>query len=151
MDSEYLPKWLNDAGAVFSKNGEHPVNYPGWHQTDIVRIKAVERLKQLSKDQDKPLFYWISLTAPHTVPPVNGPSDNMPQPRHKDLFPDLVLPKKGNWNPSDEYAKQKVNWVGRTAPLNESMLAETELLYKTRIKSLQGIDEIIEDVVATLE
>ncbi|KAI6353671.1 hypothetical protein MCOR31_011668 [Pyricularia oryzae] len=193
MDSEYLPKWLNDAGystnyigkflnghnlgnynpppkawteidalidpymydfnrAVFSKNGQHPVNYPGWHQPDIVRIKAVERIKQLAQD-DKPFFYWISPTAPHTVPPINGPSDNMPQPltRHKDLFPDLVLPKKGNWNPPDEYAKQKVNWVGRTPPLNESMLAETEVLYKTRIQSLQGIDEIIEDVVATLE
>ncbi|TLS30955.1 hypothetical protein PpBr36_03855, partial [Pyricularia pennisetigena] len=194
MDSEYLPKWLNDAGystnyigkflngytlrnynpppkawteidalldpytydfnrAVFSKNGEHPVNYPGWHQTDIVRVKAVERIRQLAKDGSKPFLYWISPTAPHTVPPINGPSDNMPQPlaRHSGLFPDLALPKKGNWNPPDEYAKQKVNWVGRNAPLNESMLAETEVLYRTRIRSLQGVDEIIKDVVATLE
>ncbi|KAK8109532.1 hypothetical protein PG999_007669 [Apiospora kogelbergensis] len=163
MDGDYLPNWLNDAGystnyigkllndallepymydfnrAVFSKNGGHPVTYPGWHQTDIIRIKAIERIRELAKE-DKPFFYWIAPTAPHT-----------PLARHNETFADLTLPKKGNWNPADEYAKQKVNWVGKLKPLNESMLVQTEGLHRARIQTLQGIDEMVQDIVAVLD
>lgn len=151
IDALLEPYMYDFNRAVFSKNGGHPVTYPGWHQSDIIRIKAVERLRELAKE-DKPFFYWIAPTAPHTVPPHNGYIDGKPQPlsRHNATFLDLELPKKGNWNPSDEYAKQKSSWVGRLTPLNESMLVETEELHRTRVQSLQGVDEIVEDVVAVL-
>lgn len=36
-----LTKTLNSYNVpVFSKNGERPTYYPGYHQTDITRIKA---------------------------------------------------------------------------------------------------------------
>lgn len=68
-----------------------------------------------------------------------------------DLFPDAKAPKNPNFNPADEYQQKKGSWL-RTLPLmNESAIDFADLTYRSRAQSLQGVDEIINDVVQMLE
>lgn len=48
IDALLEPYMYDFNRAVFSHNGQHPVTYPGWHQSDIIRIEAVQRIHELA-------------------------------------------------------------------------------------------------------
>ncbi|KAJ8130776.1 hypothetical protein O1611_g2855 [Lasiodiplodia mahajangana] len=91
---------------VTSLNGETPISYPGYHQSDIIRAMALDRIENLAA-QGKPFFLGIAPTTPHVelgagkwpVPPV----------RYENEFPDLKAPRALNWNPDDTYQQQKAS------------------------------------------
>ncbi|KAF4915942.1 Arylsulfatase [Colletotrichum viniferum] len=114
---------------VMSENGERPRHYPGFYQTDIVRAQSLDRLEYLTS-QEKPFFLTIAPTG---------------------LFPNVTSPKPPNWNPPDELQMQKSNWMKNLRQLNETEIAQGDWLFRQRIESLQGVDEIIKDVVQLLE
>ncbi|PVI02577.1 arylsulfatase [Periconia macrospinosa] len=131
---------------VMSQNGERPVYYKGFHSTDVVRIKALDRLKFLLS-QKQPYYLQI---APYSVHVQNDINRAVPLARHMDLFPDVGAPRLPNYNPPDEYQAGKGSWL-RTLPLmNASVQAEADYSYRLRAQSLQGVDEIIQDVVHML-
>ncbi|KAF4332720.1 arylsulfatase [Fusarium beomiforme] len=41
------PYTYSFGNVVLSKNGEQPMHYPGYHQTDVLRIKAIHWLNEL--------------------------------------------------------------------------------------------------------
>ncbi|KAJ0272780.1 hypothetical protein CBS470a_012565, partial [Colletotrichum nupharicola] len=132
---------------VMSENGERPRHYPGFHQTDIVRAQSLDRLEYLTS-QEKPFFLTIAPTVPHENYNFYAP---VPLLRQKGLFPNITSPKPPNWNPPDELQIQKSNWKKNLRQLNETEIAQGDWLFRQRIESLQGVDEIIEDVVQLLE
>ncbi|KAI0100954.1 arylsulfatase [Nemania sp. FL0031] len=133
---------------VTSLNGETPISYPGYHQSDIIRAMALDRIENMSA-QDKPFFLGIAPTTPHVelgagkwpVPPV----------RYENEFPDLKAPRSVNWNPDDAYQQQKASWVKNLPLLNDTTIERLDGLYRARAQSLLGVDDIIEDVIAKLE
>ncbi|KAJ0107029.1 Arylsulfatase [Diaporthe amygdali] len=132
---------------VMSENGARPKFYSNWQQTDVIRTKAIARLQTLVAQED-PFFLMVAPTAPHvhnaTVPPI-------PAARHLDLFQNITVPRTPDWNPSDEYQQQKPAYI-RTLPLlNQTQINEIDLLYQRRLQALQSVDELIQDVVDTLE
>lgn len=62
IDMLVEPYMYDYNNAVFSWNGERPRVYHKWHQLDVIRIKALDRLKNLAR-QEKPFFYAIAPTA----------------------------------------------------------------------------------------
>ncbi|KAI0905834.1 arylsulfatase [Ustulina deusta] len=133
---------------VFSLNGETPISYPGYHQSDVIRAMALDRIEKLS-GQDKPFFLGISPTTPHVeLGPGNWP---VPPVRYKNEFPDLKAPRSENFNPDAAYQQQKVSWIKNLPLLNDTTIEKLDGLYRARAQSLLGVDDIVEDVIAKLE
>lgn len=134
---------------VMSPNGAKPMYYEGWQQSDVVRIKALERLRQLTAVEDHdPFFLMIAPTAPHVQPSAMPPA---PPARYVDQYANLSLPHRPNFNPSDVEHQNRPSWWADLPRLNDTQLAEVDLLYRRRSESLLGVDDIITDVVALLE
>ncbi|KAI0193498.1 arylsulfatase [Astrocystis sublimbata] len=132
---------------VFSTNGERPIWYEGYHQSDVIRAMALDRVEKLTS-QDDPFLLFIAPFSPHVQ---NALHQSIPLSRHKDDFPEVQAPRNPNWNPSDEIQKQKGSWLASLPLMNESVKSFADHSYRQRIRALQGVDEIMEDVIALLE
>ncbi|KAJ4295092.1 hypothetical protein N0V90_007101 [Kalmusia sp. IMI 367209] len=130
-----------------SANGDTPMYYDGWHQTDVLRAKALARLKQLTK-QDDPWFLAIAPTSPH----VQGGHAPIPLERHKKDFEHLQVPKPKNFNPpDDDLQANKPSYIGKLKMLPPEDVKHADFHYKSRIRAIQGLDEIVHDVVDHLQ
>lgn len=67
------------------------------------------------------------------------------------LFPNATAPRSPNWNPADEFQLKKGSWLRNLPIMNESTIEFADFAYRSRAQALQGVDEIIEDVVRVLE
>ncbi|KAH7141773.1 arylsulfatase [Dactylonectria macrodidyma] len=132
---------------VMSENGARPKIYRGFHQTDVMRIKALSRLESLIEEED-PFFLMISPTAPHVENLRDPPT---PASRHIDTFAGSTVLRTPNFNPPYKYQKHKPSWLRGLPSLNSSQIGEIDHLYQRRIEALQSVDDIIEDVVKMLE
>ncbi|KAK8001114.1 Arylsulfatase [Apiospora marii] len=158
LDEDYLPHWLKKAGykaeyvgkflngynvvnaniapKVMSQNGERPVYYKGFHSTDVVRTKApavlpADRAVRAPRPERR---------APHgAAGPPHGP------------LPDAKAPRTPNYNPDDAHHVGKGGWPGTLPRMNESTEATADGAFRFRAQALQGLDEIIEDVIAMLD
>ncbi|KAI9731684.1 MAG: hypothetical protein M1834_004473 [Cirrosporium novae-zelandiae] len=134
---------------VFSTNGERPVYYPYYHQTDVLRAKAVDRLeKLLSNSSGQPWFLEVATVAPHQQFNSTGKWPPVPAIRHENLFPGLKAPRSPNFNP---LIQKKPSWVGELPYMNEAAIAFSDLTYRRRAQALQGIEELIADLLDRLE
>ncbi|KAI4600575.1 hypothetical protein KJ359_000934 [Pestalotiopsis sp. 9143b] len=132
---------------VMSSDGETPVSYHGYHQTDVIRAKALDRLDFLTS-QEKPFYLTIAPVSPHFSTKVGLP---VPLARHLDDYPGAAVPRVPNFNPDDGFAAQKPSYLKNLTQMNEANITVLDAFFKARIQALQGIDEIIDDVVAKLE
>ncbi|WYZ39660.1 hypothetical protein EsH8_IV_000001 [Colletotrichum jinshuiense] len=132
---------------VMSENGARPVYYEGFQQTDVVRIKALDRLRTLLAEED-PFFLMIAPTAPHCHDLKDAP---IPPARYMGAFANTTVPRAENFNPADKYQEGKPSWLGKLPALNESQIKEIDHIYQRRLEALRGVDDIIEDVVEMLE
>ncbi|KAI9147002.1 Arylsulfatase [Paramyrothecium foliicola] len=132
---------------VMSENGARPVYYQGFQQTDVIRIKALDRLQGLLDDEN-PFFLMIAPTAPHCQDLRDAP---IPPARYIGSFANVTVPKTKNFNPPDEYQKDKPSWLKTLPTLNTSQIDELDFIYQRRLESLKGVDDIVEDVVKMLE
>lgn len=137
---------------VWSANGDTPMYYPGYHQTDVTRLKVLERLDNVTA-QDDPFFLMITPFTPHVAYEQGNPSSRpIPLQRHMDQFLNETAPQTPNFNPSDEVQQgSKSGWVQYLTAMNSSAIDFADFVYQSRIQALQGVDEIIADVVASLE
>lgn len=63
----------------------------------------------------------------------------------------MQVSRDGNWNPSDDDTAVKPSWLKEMASMNSSVIDRADAHYRARIAVLQGVDEIIEDVVDKLD
>ncbi|KAI1375772.1 arylsulfatase [Hypoxylon crocopeplum] len=132
---------------VMSQNGETPISYRGFHQLDVMRVKALDRIDNLAAD-GKPFYLTIAPSTPHIE---EGHTLPTPQTRHKGSAKGLQMSRDGNWNPKDEQQNGKPSWLKELASMNSSIIDRIDDFYRARIAVLQGVDEIIEDVVDRLD
>lgn len=132
---------------VMSTNGEHPIAYQGYHQTDVVRAKALSRLHGLIESAD-PFFLFLSPTAPHVDDETRA---TVPCQRHMDLFPNITAPRLPNYNPPDEVHANSGGWIKGLAPMDENNVTWTDLEYRRRAQALVGVDEMLSDILKKLE
>lgn len=68
--------------------------------------------------------------------------------RHKDLFPDATVPRGLNFNPDKPSG---VDWIAKMPLLTAENITYNDHLYRQRLRALQAIDEIVEDVFKKLD
>lgn len=110
---------------------------------------SLSRLQYLTGKQHKrqPFYLTIAPVAPH----VEFGGFPKPQTRHKDAFPEAKAPQQDNFNPSDYYARHKPSWLKHLKRLNDSQINHVNMHFRRRIQALQGVDEIVQDIVALLK
>ncbi|KAI0710754.1 alkaline-phosphatase-like protein [Earliella scabrosa] len=132
---------------VFSANGGPPVTYTGQHQTDVIRAKAVTRLKALIGG-DQPWFLTVATFAPHQQFNSTGRWPPVPLKRHENLFPGLKAPRTPNFNPVNH---NKPSWVGELPLMDDASIAFSDETYRRRAQALAGVNEMIHELLDILE
>ncbi|KAF4989809.1 hypothetical protein FDECE_14590 [Fusarium decemcellulare] len=141
----------------FQRNLGLPRTYNGQYSTDLVAEKALGFLDDAVKDA-KPFFMTIAPIAPHVTVNVtidvlgfrtiisNGPPE--PALRHRGLFPDAKVPRTKNFNPDEPSG---ASWVKQLGKLNNTEVERNDEFYRDRLRSLQAVDEMVDQVFARLE
>lgn len=108
--------------------------------TDVYAAKSIDFIERSVKSGN-PFFAHISVYAPH--------SPYIPAPRHANLFTDLTMPRLPNFNEEDVSDKP---WIYNSEPpLAGEEIEKMERIYPKRIQSMQAVDEMVENIVKTLE
>ncbi|KAI7849320.1 alkaline-phosphatase-like protein [Circinella umbellata] len=141
--------------AVFSRNGEQPVFYHNTYQTDVIHTKTLAALKA-QRDKNDPFFLWVAPMAPHgqfklsekdredifSEPPISAA-------RHADLFKDVKIPRRPNFNPANQ-TKTASYWK-LLDQLTETEVDELDETYRSRLRALQAVDEMVGSLFEELE
>jgi N-acetylglucosamine-6-sulfatase len=125
-----------------NENGKtvHYGTAPQDYLTDVISSKAGDAIKRASQD-GKPFMLYLAPFTPHS--PANF------APRHANLFNDAKLPQTPSFNEAD--IGDKPTATKNNKLLNNKQIALMQALYVKRLKSLQAIDDMVENLVKTLE
>jgi len=153
----YTYEYLN---VTFQRNHDPPVSYEGQYTTDVLAEKAYGFLDDALLDE-KPFFLTTAPTAPHSNVHIHEnlihgnfseksatQSPPVPAERHKHLFNDVVVPRTPHFNPDEP---QSVSWISRLPQQNQTNIDFNDHFYRNRLRALQAVDEIVENVVGRLE
>ncbi|KAF7587871.1 hypothetical protein BBP40_006640 [Aspergillus hancockii] len=150
----YTYQYLNP---VYQRDRAPPVSYAGQHTIDVLRKKALGLLDDaVDESEERPFFLTIAPIAPHSNFNMENESDittfrfsaPIPLDRHKDLFPDAKVPRTENFNPDQPSG---VNWIRNLAQQDKESIDANDEFYRARLRALQGVDEIVEEVVQRLD
>lgn len=94
---------------TLTRNFEEPVSYEGQYSTDLLLEKALGFIDDAALNS-RPFFLGIAPIAPHSDVRFTGENDDngvpevvtnppFPAERHKDLFPDVIVPRTPHFNP----------------------------------------------------
>jgi N-acetylglucosamine-6-sulfatase len=152
----YTYRYLN---ATFQRNQDRPVSYEGQYSTDVLAKKAHGFLDDAVAAK-KPFFLGIAPTAPHSDVWIkeylidgNFSEDSVvqsppiPAKRHEHLFEDVVVPRTPNFNPGNA---SSVSWISRLPHQNKTNVDFNDHFYRSRLRALQPVDELIESVIERL-
>lgn len=119
----------------------------GTYSTDNIRDRALEFLGN-GIDSGNPFFLGVAPIGPHGNSSPEGFEAPIPADRHKDLFPDVKVPRNPNFNPDQAGDAHYF----KTAPqLNSDQVDYLDDYYRHRLQALQAVDELIEALVQKLE
>ena len=138
-------RWFSDIGRAkeqnFNDQGRTVSFDPERHLfEDVLRDKALGWLR--GRDgAPEPFLAVLSTHAPHT--PAT------PAPRHAKLFSGADLPKPESFN--EKRVGDKNGWIKRLEPLSRTQIDEMEKLYRDRLRVMEGVDEMLGDVLSELD
>ncbi|KKA31221.1 hypothetical protein TD95_000787 [Thielaviopsis punctulata] len=141
--------------ATYQANHDAPKSYPGQYTTDVITEKALSLLSEAASAK-APFFVGIAPVAPHgeLVEAFEGGARKVkfnppvPAPRHAHLFPDAVVPRTPNFNPS---VPSGGSWQRLLPELNATSIAYNDYFYLQRLRALQSVDELVAAVVDQLD
>ncbi|KAJ3074013.1 hypothetical protein HDU99_001807, partial [Rhizoclosmatium hyalinum] len=167
FDALVHPYIYDNFHPVFAKNGVIS-DYEGTFQVDVVREKALEVLSGAFKTVDeKPFFLYLAPTAPHTEVLFNSQSkveqipgekpytpqikftEAVPASRHAELFPNVKIPRRDNFNTADVSGKPR--YISELPLLNDEQVETLDHWHRQRLRALQSVDELLDSVVNAVE
>jgi N-acetylglucosamine-6-sulfatase len=136
-NNDFYYNYIMNENAELVSYGDAPEEY----STDVIRDKSISFINQ-NAAEGSPFFLLISVYGAH------GPST--PAPRHEDLFADLQYPQSPSFNEEDISDKpQVIQQLGSTG--DEFDAYDANALFRKRAQSMQSVDELVADVMQTLE
>ena len=107
---------------------------------------SLERLEWMTS-QERPFYLEIAPASPHVRP---GGHPTVPLARHKFHFPGIGAPRTENWNPDDHFQRGKSTWIRDLPKMEPKIVDIVDRSYRARLQGLQGVDEIVGDIVTML-
>lgn len=126
---------MNENGKLVSY-GSDPEDY----MNDVLSAKATDFIGRMSKDGN-PFFAYIAPYSPH--------SPATPAKRHEKLFPNIKAPRTPNFNEAD--TSDKPGRLKTKKKLTAKEIAGIDKEYGLRVRSMQSVDDLVENVVKALE
>ncbi|KAI1640626.1 alkaline-phosphatase-like protein [Biscogniauxia mediterranea] len=146
--------------STYQRNHEVPVSYEGQHSVDVLAKKALGLLDE-ANEAGKPFFLGIAPVSPHAnlwspafkhgnhseltdinfEPPV-------PAKRHAHLFKGVKVPRTENFNPDKPSG---ASWIRKLPKQSQENVDYNDHFYVQRLRTLQGVDEIVDQLVHRLE
>ncbi|CAL5872188.1 uncharacterized protein PFLUO_LOCUS6446 [Penicillium psychrofluorescens] len=143
--------------STFQRDRETPRSYEGEYTTDVLAQKA-NRLLDEAVDAQKPFFLTIAPIAPHSNVFMDGTGldDNpvfsfsapIPAKRHENLFKEVQVPRTPSFNPD---RPSGANWIKTLKRQNETNVEYNDHFYRTRLRALQAVDEMVDGIFARLQ
>lgn len=121
---------------VREPHGSDPEDY----FTDVISGYAAEFVKRSAAD-GAPFFALLTPTAPH--------DPAVPAPRHADVRVPQTAPRSPNFDEID--VSDKPAWVRALPPLYEEDLNALNVQFRSRVRSLMAVDEMVGRMVHILE
>ncbi|KAL3494141.1 Six-hairpin glycosidase-like protein [Aspergillus germanicus] len=139
--------------STYQRNHEPPKSYAGHYTTDVTEEKALGFLDDALEDASRPFFLTVAPIAPHFDQQPDRPAGTPPQapvpaPRHAHLFPDARVPRVPSFNPVHQSG---ASWIKELALQNQSVVDYEDFFYRQRLRSLQGVDELVDKLISRLE
>lgn len=129
----------------------HPQTYPDVHSADMVARRTNEYIRDFARD-DAPFFIWASQVAPHgECRPENEANCSAlakPAARHARLFRSARAPETRLRSFNEADVSDKPRYI-RARPA--ASLKRVNRNFRSRIRSLQAVDEGVASTVAALE
>jgi N-acetylglucosamine-6-sulfatase len=142
--------------ATFQRNHDPPVSYEGQYSTDVLATKAYAFLDDAVKAQ-KPFMLTVAPVAPHSNvhiidKNIHGnysgtsaiQSPPVPAKRHKHLFQNAHVPRNAAFNP--EIPATGASWISNLPQQNETNIEYNDEWYRNRLRALQSVDEMVEEI-----
>ncbi|OAA37563.1 arylsulfatase precursor [Beauveria brongniartii RCEF 3172] len=147
--SDYLldPGTYRYLNSYMSLDEQEYRSMAGTYSTDNIRDRAVEFLGN-GIDAGEPFFLGVAPIGPHGQGTPQGFDHPIPADRHKDLFPDLQVPRTANFNPD---AAGDVHYLASAPKLAPHQVEYLDEYYRRRIQALQSVDELVEALMLKLE
>ncbi|MBA2415907.1 MAG: sulfatase, partial [Geodermatophilaceae bacterium] len=117
----------------------HRGNKPEDYLTDVLSRKAITFLETAARS-DKPFFLYLAPRAPH------GPAT--PAPRYARAFGNAKVPRTDAFNEAD--VDDKPSYVHQSPRLRRKQIRTLDALHRDRLRTLQSVDKMVEDVLTTL-
>ncbi|KAF2278942.1 arylsulfatase-like protein [Westerdykella ornata] len=144
--------------STYQRNRESPVSYEGQHSVDVLAEKAYGFLED-ALENEAPFFLTVAPVAPHSnvrIQRLEGDIEDIvaeftepiPAERHVHVFPDAKVPRTANFNPE---TPSGVNWIQRLPRQSKENVEYNDHFYRSRLRALQGVDEIVGGLVTRLE
>lgn len=166
-DSPYPAAWtstdfLLDPGTysylnpIYQANQDAPVHHQNEHTSDLI-IQKAHSLLDKAIASDKPFFLGVAPVAPHSNVSPEGLHDSstlplmtepVPAERHAGLFKDVKIPRTDNFNPD---SPSGASWVRKLVQHNASAVEYLDHYYRQRLRALQAVDELVENLIVQLE
>ncbi|PYI15745.1 Arylsulphatase [Aspergillus violaceofuscus CBS 115571] len=146
------PSTYSHWNSTFQRNRNSPVTSNGY-STDIVSQRSLAFL-DAARQSERPFFVGIAPIAPHaksiymenvSIPYFTNP---IPAERHQDLFLNAQVPRHESFNPGNPSG---ASWIYKLRQLNVSEVDYADGFYRSRIQSLQAVDDLVEAVILKLK
>jgi arylsulfatase A-like enzyme len=137
----YFNYALNENGTVV-RYGSAPEDY----SIDVLTAKAVDFINRAEANDAQPFFLQFTPSAPHGDNVRNGPAT--PAPRHVGMFAGATAPRTPSFNEAD--VSDKPPPIRNMPLLTDAQIAAIDHEYRTRLESLQAVDEGIAQIIDTL-
>jgi arylsulfatase A-like enzyme len=131
----YFDFQINENGKLV-RYGSSAADY----QTDVLSQKSVSFIRR-STTAGKRFFLYLTPVAPH------GPAT--PAPRHESLLVEATAPRTASFDEED--VSDKPGYIQTTSSLAQADVDAIDERYRDRLRSLQAVDEMVADIVTTLD
>ncbi|KAI0018525.1 arylsulfatase precursor [Xylariomycetidae sp. FL0641] len=141
------PNTYEYVNVTMQRNQEAPRTLTGEYSTDLVNERTMEYMDD-ALSQDAPFFIGVAPIGPHADATGGGFSAPIPADRHKDMYPDLKVPRTANFNPD---LPSGGGWMSQLPKQNQTVLDYNDNWYRQRILALQSVDETLDAIMERLE
>ncbi|KAJ5104210.1 hypothetical protein N7532_004739 [Penicillium argentinense] len=169
FNENFLPVWLQEAGYNTYYTGKlfnahtvenyHSPHVNGFNGSDFLldpyTYSYLNSTYQRNQDPPRTTFFvTVAPVAPHSnvepdvlgnVPIMTAP---IPLARHRHLFEDVTVPRTENFNPDEPSG---VSWIRNLPQQNQTVVDYNDHFYRSRLRALQGVDELVDSLVSRLE